>query len=76
MSKVILTPLQKTLNLEYQYCYQNRRNVSHTAPMAKTIGKTILPLEIELGELLVLFKGEDVGGGGGFSTSIASFIPP
>jgi hypothetical protein len=64
------------LNFEDHHCYQNRRNASHTAPMAKTIGKTNFPLEVKLGELLFSFRGEVEGGGGRFSTCTASFIPP
>lgn len=69
-------PSLKCWIFEDQQCYQYQRNASHTAPMAKTIGKTIMPLEVKVGELLFSFNGVDVGGGGRFSTCIASFMPP
>jgi len=44
--------------------------------MAKTVGRTYWLLKMELGEPLFSSSGEAVGGGGGFSTWTASFMPP
>lgn len=56
--------------------YKNRRNASHSEPMTKTVGRTYWLVKMELGEPLFSFRGEAVGGGGGFSTWTAIFMPP
>jgi hypothetical protein len=70
------TFLNESIEMLEQWGYQNQTNASHSAPMAKTVGRTYWLLKMELGEPLFSFSGEAVGGGGGFSTWTASFMPP
>ncbi|KAJ6753104.1 hypothetical protein OIU74_027877 [Salix koriyanagi] len=76
MLKATWAFLNECIEMLAQWGYKNRRNASHSEPMTKTVGRTYWLVKMELGEPLFSFRGEVVGGGGGFSTWTAIFMPP